>query len=50
MFVFVNGGVTYTELKELKEIEKKYAIPIILGGTEILNAQNLIEQLEKASQ
>lgn len=50
VFVFVNGGVTYTELKELKEIEKKYAIPIILGGTEILNAQNLIEQLEKASQ
>ena len=47
VFVFINGGSTFTELKGLKELEKKYGIPVILGGTENLNADKLIKQLKQ---
>ncbi len=45
IIVFINGGATYTELKALKYIEKSYKIPVILGGSEILNAESFITQL-----
>lgn len=47
VIVFVNGGVTYSELKAIKDIEKAYKMPIILGGTEVLNAQEFIRQLKE---
>ncbi|OQS55740.1 SLY1 [Ecytonucleospora hepatopenaei] len=46
IIIFCNGGVTYKELACLKKIEEKYKIPVILGSTEILNAQMLINQIE----
>ena len=47
IFVFCNGGVTYTELSKIREIEEKYKIPVVLGGTEIINAKKLISQIER---
>lgn len=47
IIVFVNGGVTYSELKSLKELEKSIRIPIILGGSEILSAEEFIRQVEQ---
>lgn len=41
------GGCTYSELKTLKILEEKIKIPIIYGGTEVLNARRFIEQVEK---
>ncbi|KAL6121442.1 hypothetical protein NUSPORA_01638 [Nucleospora cyclopteri] len=46
--VFIDGGACYTELKYLKELEAKYKIPFILGGTENLNADKFIRQIKKA--
>lgn len=45
--VFCVGGVTYNELSQFREMEEKYKIPVILGGTEMINAKKLIEQIEK---
>lgn len=42
--VFINGGATYSELKSLCELEKIYKIPVIFGGSEILNADEFIKQ------
>ena len=42
--VFINGGATYSELKSLNELEKICKIPIVLGGSEILNADEFIRQ------
>lgn len=45
--VFINGGATYSELKSLKELENVLKIPIILGGTEILNADEFLRQINE---
>lgn len=42
--VFINGGATYAELKSLCDLEKIIKIPIILGGSEVLNADEFIRQ------
>lgn len=44
--VYVNGGATYSELKALKEFENYFKIPVILGGSEILNADKFIDQIK----
>jgi len=41
------GGATYSELKTLKNLEEKIGIPIIYGGTEILNSKKFLDQVEK---
>lgn len=43
--VYINGGATYSELKALKELEKVIKLPIILGGSEILNADEFLRQV-----
>lgn len=45
IIVYINGGATYTELKALKEFEKAYKIPVILGGSEIINADSFLDQI-----
>ncbi|KAI4292861.1 sec1 family domain-containing protein 1 [Pancytospora philotis] len=45
--VYVHGGATYGELRALKELEKSVKIPIVLGGSEILNAEGFIAQAEQ---
>lgn len=47
VIVYINGGVTYTELKAMKDFEKVYKLPVIIGGSEILNANNLIRQMSE---
>ena len=47
VIVYVNGGITYSELKALKEIEKSYKIPFLCGGCEILNSEEFLNQIEK---
>ncbi|KAF9764833.1 SEC1 family transport protein SLY1 [Nosema granulosis] len=47
--VFSVGGATYSELKTLKVLEEKLKLPIIYGGTEVLNAAEFIRQIELAS-
>lgn len=41
------GGCTYSELKTLKILEERIRVPIIYGGTEVLNARRFIEQVER---
>lgn len=48
--VYINGGATYSEAKALKELEKAIKIPIIIGGSEILNADELIRQVNLENQ
>lgn len=48
--VFINGGATYSELKALKDLEKVIKIPVVLGGTEILNADEFISQVLHSSE
>lgn len=50
IIVFINGGATYLELKSLCELEKTYKIPVILGGSEILNADEFIKQAKMDSE
>lgn len=45
IIVYINGGATYSELKALKDLEKNIKIPIILGGSEILNADEFLRQV-----
>lgn len=45
IFVYIHGGATYLELKALKELEKIYKVPVILGGSEILNADEMLKQI-----
>lgn len=45
--VYIHGGATYSELKALKEIERAYGIPVVLGGSEILSANEFIGQVEE---
>jgi sec1 family domain-containing protein 1 len=42
------GGCTYSELKTLKILEERIRVPIIYGGTEVLNARNFIDQVERS--
>lgn len=44
--VFSVGGCTYSELKTLKVLEERLKLPIIYGGTEVLNAKEFIRQIE----
>lgn len=44
--LFVNGGITYSELKAGKEFEKQYGIPVIIGGSEVISADELIKQIK----
>lgn len=46
LVVCVLGGCTYQELKTLKILEDKLKIPIIYGGTEVLNSKSFLEQVE----
>lgn len=48
--VYINGGATYSELKSLKELEKVIKIPIVLGGSEVLNANEFIRQVSIENQ
>lgn len=47
IFVYIHGGATYGELCAVKEIERKYKMPVILGGSEILNAEEYLRQIEE---
>ncbi|EQB60563.1 vesicle protein sorting-associated [Vairimorpha apis BRL 01] len=46
LVVCVLGGCTYQDLKTLKILEEKLKIPIIYGGTEVLNSKNFLDQVE----
>lgn len=43
--VYIHGGATYLELKALKDLERIHKIPIVLGGSEILNADEMLNQV-----
>ncbi|ORD97213.1 SLY1 [Hepatospora eriocheir] len=45
--IFVMGGVSYFEFKKIKELEKKHNVQIIVGGTEILNPNQFLKQIEQ---
>ncbi|WUR04803.1 SEC1 family transport protein SLY1 [Vairimorpha necatrix] len=41
------GGATYSELKTLKILEEKIRVPIIYGGTEVLNSKEFMDQVNE---
>eukprot|EP00866_Antonospora_locustae_P000432 jgi/Antlo1/432/1762 len=45
--VFCNGGGTYTELKSLNELGKRFGLEMIYGSTEIINSADFLEQVRK---
>lgn len=45
--VFCNGGGTYTELKSLNELGKKFGLEMIYGSTEIINSSEFLKQVRK---
>lgn len=45
--VFCSGGGTYTELKSLNELGKKFGLEVIYGSTEIISAADFLEQVRK---
>lgn len=45
IFVFVTGGVTLGECRDMAEIEAKYDVDIVLGGSTVLTAKRLVEIL-----
>ncbi|KAI5169497.1 sec1 family domain-containing protein 1 [Pancytospora epiphaga] len=48
--VYVHGGVTYSELKEVRKMEKSFNVPVIVGGSEVLSSERFIAQAERAFQ
>jgi len=45
--VYIQGGATYGEYRALKELERAWGIPMVLGGSEILNSECFLEQILK---
>lgn len=43
--VYIHGGATYSEMAALKRLEDTIQLPIILGGSEIVNANEFIKQV-----
>ena len=49
LIVFVIGGVTLGECREMSEIESKYDVEIVIGGSTILTPKRLVEILLRPS-
>ncbi|CXH96225.1 vacuolar protein sorting-associated protein 45, putative [Plasmodium berghei] len=42
IIVFIIGGATYEEYRDVQDLSKKYNINIVLGGTQIHNSQSFL--------
>jgi len=45
LFVFVIGGVSYSEMRSAYELQNEYGIEVIIGGTSILSPKDYIEKI-----
>lgn len=45
LFVFVIGGITYSEMRSCYELQNEYGIDIVFGGTSILTPKDFIYKL-----
>ena len=45
IYIFINGGVTYTEICNIEEISKEYGINCIIGGTSIITFNDFVKTL-----
>jgi len=47
LFIFVIGGVTYSEIRTAYELQHDYNIEVIIGGTSIISPKSFVEKLSK---
>lgn len=46
LYVFVIGGISYSEIRSAYELQNEYGIEVIIGGTSILSPSDYIQKLE----
>eukprot|EP01080_Neovahlkampfia_damariscottae_P006730 gene6730-10895_t len=49
LYLFVVGGVTYSEVRTAYELEKEYNMEVIIGGTSVLRPVDFLDKLGKAN-
>jgi hypothetical protein len=47
LIVFVIGGITLTEIRELEDLTAKYGVDVVAGGSCVLTSKRFIEILSK---
>ncbi|KRX00184.1 Sec1-like protein [Pseudocohnilembus persalinus] len=50
IFLFVIGGITYSEIAAIRYLSQKYGREIIIGTTQILNFKKIYQQIYKGQQ
>ena len=49
LYIFVVGGVTFSEIRTAYELEKEYNMEVIIGGTSVLRPIDFLDKLGKAN-